>query len=303
MRSVKMNQTKKKNKIKVGQFFLHLIFILLCIGYLYPLLMLVTISLEGASGAPFGLRIYEFTLNAYRQVFQRPEKIFNAYGVTIFYSVTATLASLVVMSLFAYALSRRDFKYRNILTFLLFFTTLFNGGLVPSYLVNTKFLHMNNSIWIYIIPSLMSAWYVIVIRTFFQGLPEALHEAARIDGASELTICFRIIIPLATPALASVGFLTFIGHWNNWFTTSVYIRDPKLYSLQYLLKIILDNEKQLKEMANYGMISQDEVANQLKNLESLRFSMAIVAAGPMMLIFPFFQRYFSKGLTLGSVKG
>ncbi len=303
MRSVKMNQTKKKNKIKVGQIFLHLIFILLCIGYLYPLLMLVTISLEGASGAPFGLRIYEFTLNAYRQVFQRPEKIFNAYGVTIFYSVTATLASLVVMSLFAYALSRRDFKYRNILTFLLFFTTLFNGGLVPSYLVNTKFLHMNNSIWIYIIPSLMSAWYVIVIRTFFQGLPEALHEAARIDGASELTICFRIIIPLATPALASVGFLTFIGHWNNWFTTSVYIRDSKLYSLQYLLKIILDNEEQLKEMANYGMISQDEVANQLKNLESLRFSMAIVAAGPMMLIFPFFQRYFSKGLTLGSVKG
>lgn len=148
----------------------------------------------------------------------------------------------------------------------------------------------------------MSAWYVIVIRTFFQGLPEALHEAARIDGASEIMICFKIIIPLATPALASVGFLAFIGHWNNWFTTSVYIRDPKLYSLQYLLKIILDNEEQLKEMVNYGMISEDEMQNQLKNIESLRFSMAVVAAGPMMLIFPFFQRYFSKGLTLGSVK-
>lgn len=302
MKSIEMNRAKKKNRIKVAQLLLHLIFILLCIGYLYPLIMLVTISLEGANGVPFGLRIYEFTLNAYEQVFQRPKKIYTAYAVTIFYSVTATLASLVVMSLFAYALSRRDFKYRNILTFLLFFTTLFNGGLVPSYLVNTKLLHMGNSIWIYIIPSLMSAWYVIVIRTFFQGLPEALHEAARIDGASEIMICFKIIIPLATPALASVGFLAFIGHWNNWFTTSVYIRDPKLYSLQYLLKIILDNEEQLKEMVNYGMISEDEMQNQLKNIESLRFSMAVVAAGPMMLIFPFFQRYFSKGLTLGSVK-
>lgn len=294
---------KKKKKIRIGQVFLHILFIALCVCYIYPLLMLITISLEGSTGVPFGLKIYEFSLAAYEQVFQRPGKIIRAYEVTFFYSVTATALSLVVMSMFAYALSRRDFKYRNVLTFLLFFTTLFSGGLVPSYLVNTKLLHLGNTIWIYIIPSLMSAWYVIVIRTFFQNLPEALHEAARVDGASELRTCFQIIIPLATPALASVGFLSFIAHWNNWFTTSVYIRDTSLYSLQYLLKIILDNEEQLKEMVNYGMISQEEMQNQLRNIESLRFAMAIVVAGPMMLIFPFFQKYFSKGLTVGSVKG
>lgn len=299
----KNNLTKKRKKISAGQVVLHLFFILLCACYVYPLLLLITISFEGSAQANFSLVVKEFSTAAYESILARPEKILKAYAVTGFYSVAATLGSLVVMAMFAYALSKRDFKYRNVITFLLFFTTLFSGGIVPSYLINSKLLHLNNTIWIYIIPSLMSAWNVIVIRTFFQGLPEGLNEAARIDGASELRICFQIIIPLATPALASVGFLAFIGHWNNWYTSQIYIREPDLYSLQYLLKIILDGEEQLKEMLNMGTISQNEVESQLKNLESLRFAMAVIAAGPMVFVFPFFQKYFAKGLTLGSVKG
>ena len=298
-----MNLNHKKRKILWGQVGLHTFFILLCVCYVYPLLLLICVSFEGHPQASFSLEIKQFTTQAYQQIFSRPERILKAYGVTFFYSTVATLGSLVVMSMFAYALSKRDFKARNVITFLLFFTTLFSGGLVPSYLVNSTLLHLDNKIWIYIIPSLMNAWNVIVLRTFFQGLPEGLHEAARIDGASELRICFQIVIPLSMPALASIGFLAFIGHWNNWFTTSIYIRDLDLYSLQYMLKLYLDSATEVKKMMQQGFISQLEAEEQLKNLESLRFAMAIVAAGPMLFVFPFFQKYFAKGLTLGSVKG
>lgn len=292
---------QKIKKIPKGQIALHVFFILLCICYIYPLLILITASFEGSSSPQFNLTIKEFTLNAYKQVFATPERILRAYGVTGFYSVVATLASLIVMAMYAYAISKRDFKYRNILTFLSFFTTLFNGGLVPTYMVNVKLLHLNNTVWVYIFPVLMSAWNVIVLRTFFQGLPEGLNEAARIDGASELRICFQIVIPLATPALASVGFLSFITHWNSWYTCSIYIRKPELYSLQYLLKIILDDAKYLEEMiANGAAVG---LAETLANLEALRFAMAVVATGPMLFVFPFFQKYFAKGLTIGSVKG
>ncbi len=297
-----MRLTKKKH-LTAGQIALHIFFILLSVCYIYPLLLLIAVSFEGAENVGFGLIPKIFSLNAYRQILGTPEKIIKGYAVTGFYSVTATAGSLIVMALFAYPLSKRNFKYRNVMTFMLFFTTLFNGGLLPSYLVNSKLLHLNNTIWIYIFPSLMNAWNTIVIRTFFQGLPEGLSEAAYIDGASELRICFQIIIPLATPVLASVGFLTFISLWNNWYTASIYIRNPDLYSLQYMLKIILDSADALKEMMAEGSVYLTDADKQLKNLESLRFAMAVVAAGPMIFIFPFFQKYFSKGLTLGAVKG
>lgn len=292
---------KKKKKALTGQILLNIFFILLCICYVYPLIVLITASFEGASNPQFGLKIQEFTLDAYKQVFANSTKMLKGYGVTIFYSVVGTFGSLTVMSLFAYAISKRDFKYRNILTFLLFFTTLFNGGLVPTYLVISKLLHLNDTIWVYILPSLLNTWNVIVIRTFFQGLPDGLYEAARIDGASEFRICFQIAIPLATPALASVGFLAFITFWNEWYVTSIYIRNPDLYSLQYILKIVLDDAEYLKEMMANGAAAGLE--KSLQNLESLRFAMAVVSAGPMLFVFPFFQKYFAKGLTIGSVKG
>lgn len=292
---------KKKKKISTGQIVLNIFFILLCICYVYPLLVLIAASFEGASNPQFSLKIQEFTLDAYKQVFANSNKMLKGYAVTIFYSVVGTFGSLAVMALFAYAISKRDFKYRNVLTFMLFFSTLFNGGLVPTYLVVSKLLHLNNTIWVYILPSLLNTWNVIVLRTFFQGLPASLYEAARIDGASEFRVCFQIAIPLATPALASVGFLAFITYWNEWYVTSIYIRDPDLYSLQYILKIVLDDAEYLKEMMANGAVAGLE--KSLKNLESLRFAMAVASAGPMLFVFPFFQKYFAKGLTIGSVKG
>lgn len=292
----------RKKKFPYGQFFLHLFFIVVCICYIVPLILLLSISFEGGMNKPFSLIPYEFSLKAYELSFKAPDKIFDAYGVTIFESIVGVGSSLVIMSMFAYALSRPNFIGRRQVSFLLFFTTLFSGGMVPEYILNSSYLHLNNTIWIYIVPTLLNAWNVIVIRTYFKSLPNELFESARIDGASELRICFQICIPLSTPVLASVGFLRFIDAWNVWSTCQVYIRKPKLYTLQYLLQQILSNADYVQQMINEGKMPGN-VADSLANLESMRFAMAVIAAGPAMLIFPFFQKYFAKGMVVGSVKG
>ena len=293
---------RQHKKLTRGQLALHIFFILLSLCYVLPLILLISISLDGSPVTNFSLIPKEFSLNAYKFVFATPGRILNGYKVTAFYSIFGTISSLVVMMMFAYSISRPNFVLRNPLTFILFFTTLFSGGLVPSYLLNTRYLHLNNTIWIYILPSMISAWNVIVIKTYLKGLSVELFEAARLDGASELRICFTIILPLSTPVLASVGFLDFINRWNNWYTSQIYITKPELRSLQYLLKLILDNLDELKAMEQEGHLDES-LAKVMDSLESVRFAMAVVAAGPMMLIFPFFQKYFAKGMTIGAVKG
>ncbi len=289
-----------KNRLSGGQIALHGFFIILCLCYILPLILTISISFEGKGSQFFSLFPKEFSTQAYEMIFAKPTKIMKAYGITIFGSVVATMGQLLVVSLFAYAVSKRDYVFRNGLTFMAFFCTLFSGGLVPSYMVNTS-LGLYDSIWIFVIPALFSAWNVIVVRTFLQGLPGEMFEAARIDGASEFKIYLRIALPLSTPALASVGFLNFIAKWNEWQTSEIYIRNPDKYQLQYLLKILLDSELVLQEMAQSGQGALS--GSELSNLESMRYAMAVVAAGPACLIFPLFQKYFSKGLTLGSVKG
>lgn len=293
---------RKKRKIKYGQLCLNLFFALLCMCYIIPVILLLSVSFDGASSQYFSLIPKEFSTAAYQMVFKSMGRIIDAYVVTIFYSVTGVGASLVVMSMFAYALSRPNFKLRSALSFILFFTTLFGGGLVPTYLVFTNLLHINDTIWIYIVPMITNAWNVIVIRTYFQNLPQELFESARMDGASELYVCFKIVIPLSTPVLASVGFLRFIDAWNNWQTSAIYIRDPKLVSLQYLLKQILDSVERLTQMIESGK-AYTGAFEQLANMESMRFAMAVVGVGPMFFLFPFFQKYFAKGMVVGSVKG
>lgn len=292
----------RKKKFPSGQFFLNAFFILVCVCYIIPLILLLSISFEGTKNMPFTLIPHEFTLDAYKAAFRTPQKILDAYGVTIFQSVFGVAASLVIMSMFSYALSRPNFIGRRQVSFLLFFTTLFTGGMVPLYILNSSYLHLNNKIWVYIIPNLMNAWNVIVIRTYFRSLPNELFESARIDGASELRICFQICIPLSTPVLASVGFLRFVEAWNVWSTSQIYIRNPRLYTLQYLLKQILDSADLIEQMINEGKFDPS-MAESLANLESMRFALAVIGAGPAMVIFPFFQKYFAKGMVVGSVKG
>lgn len=293
-----------KHKITLGRVILHLFLITLSLTYILPLILMVSISVSSEQSiVEYGYSFIPkaFSLDAYRQAFANPQQIIDSYKVTAIFSIIATILAMLVQSLMAYPLSRANFKSKKFLTTYLFITMLFSGGLVPSYILNTQYLHLQDTIWVYILPCLTSAWDVIIFRTFFQGLPEGLVEAAKIDGAKEIQIFFRIIFPLSTPVLASLGFMYLVGKWNDWNTALLYIREPKLYSLQYLLQRILREAefvKGLQETNSAGLITTDILPT-----ESMRYAMAILAAGPMLIVFPFFQKYFARGLTVGSVKG
>lgn len=294
-----MNRKLKKNS---GQILLHFFFILITIVYVAPLLLVISASFsteQSLIGAGFSLFPKEFTTEAYRLVFKNPIQIIQSYKTTITYSIINVALGGLVMALTAYPLARDSFRLKGPVTFYFFFTMLFSGGLVPSYMINTRLLHLQDSIWIYVWPSLMSVYSMLIIRTNYKNVPKELVEAAKIDGASEMYICFKIIIPLSKAAIASMMFLDFVGKWNDWFTSSIYIRNPDLYSLQYLLQRILREAAFIKQQVELGLESGLEVLP----VETLRYAMAMVAAGPVLFIFPFFQKYFVKGMTVGSVKG
>ena len=224
----------------------------------------------------------------------------DAYKVTITFSVVNTIGFLIFSSITAYPLSRKDYRFKSAVTWYFFVTTLFNGGLVSNYILNTRYLHLGNTMLIYIIPGLINVWNVFVMRSFFQNLPEGLVEAAKIDGASEMRIWFQIMLPLSKPMLASLGFMNLLGKWNNWATSLYYITDTRLYSLQYLLQKILREEEYINNMIDQGL---EFMTGSETPIEGMRYAMALIAAGPMIIVYPYFQKYFTKGLTVGSVKG
>lgn len=291
-----------KKKKKWGQVVLNIVFIGLIFTYLLPILTLISSSFtDETSLIQKGYNMFpsEFSLKAYQAALRRPMQMIRAYGVTIYVTVVSTALSTLLMALLAYPMSRPNFLWRKPLNFMVYFTMLFSGGMVPMYLLISNVLKINNTVWALILPGLVSGYYVMVIRTSYSSLPYELIEAAQIDGAKELFICFKIIIPLSKATLASVAFLLFVARWNNWENTMLYIRDPNLYTLQYLVQKLLREADALKNFADAGVVMADEVAPT----ETLRIAVAVLAAAPVLCVFPFFQKYFTKGMTLGGVKG
>ena len=283
----------------------HLFFIIISVVFIWPLLMVISISITNESSIiQNGYRLIpsNFDISAYKMIFANPKQIIDAYKVTALTAIFGTILAVCIQAMLAYPLSRSTYPYKQQLTFFVFFTMLFGGGLIPSYILNTQYLHLGNTIWIYIFPSLVAGWNIIVIRTFFQGLPASLVESAKVDGANEWLIFFRIILPLSKPVLATMALMTLLAKWNDWYTSLIYIRDTELYTLQYLL------QRTLREVEFINSMIQDVPsgyagAGQVLPAESMRFAMVIIATGPMLLVFPFFQKYFAKGLTIGAVKG
>ena len=294
----------EQRKITLSKLFIHCIFILLSASFIIPILTIVSISISNeASMYQHGFKIIpeQLDFSAYKYLFGAPKQIISAYKVTAISSVAGVLIYLVMASMCAYALARQDFKFRKVITFYLFLTMLFNGGLVPTYILMTSYLKLQNTYAALIIPLLSNVWYVMLMRTFFQDIPSSIVESANIDGASELTVYFRIILPLSKPVLATVGMLQLLAFWNSWFPALLYISKSNMYPLQYMLQTMLRNiQEAMRDMNNMQSIAAD--LSKLPS-ESLRMAMAIVAIGPMAMIFPFFQKYFTRGLTVGSVKG
>lgn len=292
---------KKRNRTE--QIILNCVFIILCVLIIIPFVLVVSISMSNEQDIAFnGYKLIPENLDfsAYEYIFKNPTSILNAYKVTIFYSVISTLLSVLLMSMIAYALAYGRMPGKSQINFYLYFTMLFGGGLVPSYILITQYLHLDNSIWVYILTGLIAPWHIFMMRTFFKGIPYEIYESAVIDGASEYRIYATMIIPLSKPVLATIALFHFLGKWNDWNTSMLYITDSKLFSLQYLLQRIMQDIQVLQnaEQSGVAMVNVSELPS-----ETIRMAMAVVVAGPALVVFPFFQKYFVKGLTVGSVKG
>ena len=289
-------------KERTYQIVLCLIFTVICALIIFPFWLIVSASLSSASqlakeGYQMIPRPVDFS--AYKVVFENPGQVLRAYWVTFVFSAATMALGVLFMAMIAYPLSRKSLRGRGAINFYLYFTMLFSGGLVPTYLVISSMLHLNNTMWVYILPALISPWYTFMMRTFFSGIPGEIIESSTIDGASEYKIFFGMILPLSKPVLATVALFMFLGQWNNWYTALIYITRQELYSLQYLLQSIMENINMLKQNPQMAsMMEKSDIPS-----ETVQMAMAVVVAGPALIIFPFFQKYFVKGLTVGSVKG
>ena len=243
-----------------------------------------------------------FSLDAYYYMVKQGAVIVRAYGVSIFVTVVGTCLSVLLTTMLAYPMSRKSFKFRNALAFFVFFTMLFNGGIVPSYIMWTKFLHIKDTIWALIIPNyLVTAFNVILVKNFYQNsIPDSLVEAAQIDGASEFTIFRKIMFPLAVPTVATISLFTGICYWNDWTNGLYYISDEKLYSIQLLLMKIMNNIQALRSNSTAALLGTGTV--DLPGT-SIRMAMAVIGILPILLIYPFVQKYLVKGVGVGAVKG
>jgi putative aldouronate transport system permease protein len=266
----------------------------------FPFLVLVVNSFASEHAIinyGYSLVPRELSVSAYELVFLNPQKILQAYGVTLFITGFGTAASLFLSSMAAYSLSRKDLRYRNKLAFFIYFTTLFNGGLAPTYIVITTVLHLKNTLAVLILGPMFSVFYILILRNFFMhSIPASLSEAAKIDGAGDFTIFLKVVLPLTAPALASIGLFTALAYWNDWWTAMLYVERQSLMPLQYVLYKILSSVTMAANIVN-------NVATLNLPKESLKLAMTVISIGPIVLAYPFVQRFFIKGITLGSVKG
>lgn len=302
--------SKMDNKFNViGRGWNALFTTILCIVSLtmiIPMALVVVVSFSSElSIANKGFSFFPetWTLEGYRYLAKMGDQVLRSYGITIFYTVTGTLMSLTVMSLYAYVLAQRSFRHHTFMTWILFFTMLFGGGLVPSYILNVRYLHIYDTIWVFLLPSLVSAYNVIILRTFIQTtIPDSLFEAARIDGANHFQVFGKIVLPLYKAGLATIGLFNVVGRWNDWFTGVLYIENPNLVPLQTLLQKIQSSIEFIKN--NAAVAGTPDGIEMLRNLpqQNLRMACMIIIILPVLAAYPFFQRYFVSGLTIGSVK-
>lgn len=276
----------------------------MAIAAAFPFLLLISASLTEEQAIirnGYSLIPDQFSFDAYVYLFNQYSLILRSYGITTFITIVGTILGLLITTLIAYPLSRNVLPLRSFLSFFVFFTLLFNGGLVPMYLVYTDLFHLKDTIWSLIIPNLLTnGFYILLMRSFFStSIPGEVVESAYVDGASEWVIYCKIVLPLALPSLATIGLMLMISYWNDWFNGLIFINDGSLYSIQNLLNRMLSDVQYLQQNSLSG---QTAVASSVP-LASVRMAIAVIGVLPLIAAYPFFQKFFVKGLTIGAVKG
>ncbi|MEG6568494.1 carbohydrate ABC transporter permease [Thermoanaerobacterium thermosaccharolyticum] len=281
----------------------YIVLTIVIIVTLYPFVHVLAVSFNDAIDTVRG-GIYlfprKFTTFNYVSILNDPE-IYNATIISALRAIIGSVLNVIASIIVAYAISRRDFVLRGIVSKIFTYSMYFTSGLIPYYLL-IRDLHLMNNFWVYILPGIVSAWNIMVVRSYIDGLPASLVESAKLDGASELRIIFSIIFPLSVPVLATITLFVAVGQWNSWFDTMLFCStDPNLSTLQYELQKVLQSTQQFTQQASFDMGLRNN-SNSVTP-ESIRAAMTIVAVVPIMMVYPFLQKYFVKGLTIGSVKG
>ena len=294
-----MTESKSFNRVST------VVLTLLVILAMLPIILLVIASFSGEDALIRDGYTYfpaEWSLDSYYYMVKQGVMILRAYGVSFFVTFFGTALSVLLTTMLAYPMARKSFRGRNVLAFFVFFTMLFNGGIVPSYIMWTQIFGIKDTIWALIIPNyLVTAFNVILVKNYYQNsVPDSLIEAAQLDGASELKIFFRVMLPLSKPTVATIGLFTGITYWNDWTNGLYYINNEKLYSIQQLLMKIMDNIQALRSNSTASLLGTGAV--DLPGT-SIRMAMAVIGILPILFIYPFVQKYLIKGVVVGAVKG
>lgn len=241
-----------------------------------------------------------FSVDSYRMLFRIPEELLQAYGITIFVTAAGTGLGLFITSMAAYVLADKEFRYRYQVSFFFYFTSIFGGGLVPWYIFNTRYLHFHNNIIALILPILVNVTYLLILKSYMMSIPEALYESAKLDGAGDLRTYLNIALPLSKAGLATVGLFIALNYWNDWYNAMLFLDEGRrdMYPLQYFLNNILTKAQAMNAAAARSGIPASDVPS-----EPMKLAMTVVATGPIILLYPFLQKYFVKGVTIGAVKG
>ena len=299
---------KNRNKIKLDpgtralriiSYVFVSIWALIC---LLPFILVISASFSTESIVAkegFGLLPKGFTLSAYELVFRSPKMILGSYGVTIALTVCGTVVGLFIIAMTGYALQRKDFPFRNALSFFIYFTTLFSAGMAPTYIWVSRYLKLNGSYMAVFLQLLMSPWLIILMKNFAKSVPYEITESGKIDGAGDFKIFVSLIFPMLKPALATIGLFLAIGYWNEWYQSSLFLSEKvSVYPLQYTLYKVVNKVNSLKSTVAGQYVDLSDLPSN-----GLKMANAILATGPVILIYPFVQRYFIGGITVGAVKG
>lgn len=273
---------------------------------LVPFIMVLSGSFSSESAITangFSLLPQEFSLEAYKTVFRDPMTVVRAYATTIVLTIVGTFLGLMIQTMTAYVLSRKDFEWRNFFSFFFYFTTLFSGGLVPTYILYTQTLDLQDSYLALLLPLLFSVYNLLIMKSYISAIPDSLVDAAKIDGCGEVRTLFQVVMPLIKPALATVGLFIALAYWNDWYNAMLYIKSDTKYPLQYFLYQQVNNIEAYKRLLASNLVSADVVSSMSLPTQTLKMALTIVVTGPIILAFPFVQRYFVQGITIGAVKG
>lgn len=277
------------------------IFALLCVIPFYVIVIASFTSESSLTVNGYSLIIRDFSTQAYELILRDPMKIVRAYRNTIGVTLAGTTLAVLLASMTGYVLQRPDFPWRNKISFFFFFTTLFNGGLVPTYVINTQMFKFKNHFYALVLPLVFSVWNMIIAKTFMKSIPFELTESAKMDGANDIYIFFRMILPLSKPLIATIGLFSALAYWNDWYICMLYMNKEELYNLQYFLNEIINSIAALKTIASNG--GSIDISQVSLPQETMKMAMTVVATGPIVLLYPFVQKFFVKGLTIGAVKG